>query len=49
MRFVKPAVATLVIGQAASAASLLMAAEAKGKRFALPQRAGRHPPTPRRG
>jgi ATP-dependent Clp protease protease subunit len=36
MQFVKPDVATLVTGQAASAASILLAAGAKGKRFALP-------------
>jgi ATP-dependent Clp protease, protease subunit len=36
IQFVKADVATLVIGQAASAASLLLAAGTKGKRFALP-------------
>jgi ATP-dependent Clp protease, protease subunit len=36
MQFVRPDVATLVTGQAASAASILLAAGAKGKRFALP-------------
>jgi ATP-dependent Clp protease protease subunit len=36
MRFIKPAVCTLVIGQAASAAAVLLAAGTKGKRFALP-------------
>ena len=36
MQFVKPDVATLVTGQAASVASILVAAGAKGKRFALP-------------
>lgn len=36
MQFIKPQVATLVIGQAASAAAVLSAAGAKGKRFALP-------------
>ncbi len=36
MQFVKPAVSTLCIGQAASAASLLLAAGAKDLRFALP-------------
>jgi ATP-dependent Clp protease protease subunit len=36
MQFIKPNVATLVIGQAASAAAVLLAAGEKGKRFALP-------------
>jgi ATP-dependent Clp protease, protease subunit len=36
MRFIKPDVATMCIGQAASAASFLLSAGAKGKRFALP-------------
>jgi ATP-dependent Clp protease, protease subunit len=36
MQFVRPAVATLCIGQAASMGSLLMAAGAKDMRFALP-------------
>ena len=36
MQFIKPHVATLCIGQAASAAALLLAAGEKGKRFALP-------------
>jgi ATP-dependent Clp protease, protease subunit len=36
MQFIKPEVATLVIGQAASAAAVLLAAGAKGKRFGLP-------------
>ncbi|HEU0276766.1 MAG TPA: ATP-dependent Clp endopeptidase proteolytic subunit ClpP [Rhodanobacteraceae bacterium] len=36
MQFVKPAVSTMCIGQACSAASLLLMAGAKGKRFALP-------------
>ncbi len=36
MQFVKPDVSTICIGQAASAASLLLMAGAKGKRFALP-------------
>lgn len=36
MRFIKPDVCTLVIGQAASAAAVLLAAGTKGKRFALP-------------
>jgi ATP-dependent Clp protease protease subunit len=36
MQFIKPNVATLVTGQAGSIASILLAAGAKGKRFALP-------------
>ena len=36
MRFIKPDVATMCIGQAASMGSFLLAAGAKGKRFALP-------------
>ena len=36
MQFVKPAVATLCMGQAASMAAVLLAAGAKGKRSALP-------------
>jgi ATP-dependent Clp protease protease subunit len=36
MQFIKPDVSTLCVGQAASMGSLLLAAGAKGKRFALP-------------
>src|SRR6266576_4819240 len=36
MQFIRPAVSTLCIGQAASMASLLLAAGEKGMRFALP-------------
>ena len=36
MEFVKPDISTICIGQAASAAAVLLAAGAKGKRFALP-------------
>ena len=36
MRFIKPDVATMCVGQAASMGSLLLAAGAKGKRYALP-------------
>lgn len=36
MQFVKPDVATMCIGQAASMGALLLAAGAKGKRYALP-------------
>ena len=36
MQFIKPDVCTICVGQAASAAALLLAAGAKGKRLALP-------------
>ena len=36
MEFIKPDVTTICMGQAASAAAVLLAAGAKGKRFALP-------------
>ncbi len=36
MQFVKPDVATMCVGQAASMGALLLAAGAKGKRYALP-------------
>jgi ATP-dependent Clp protease protease subunit len=36
MQFVRPAVQTLCVGQAASMAAVLLAAGTKGKRFALP-------------
>jgi ATP-dependent Clp protease, protease subunit len=36
MRFINPDVATICVGQAASAAAVLLAAGAPGKRFALP-------------
>lgn len=36
MQYVKPDVSTICLGQAASAAAILLAAGAKGKRFALP-------------
>src|SRR3989339_248817 len=36
MQFIKPDVSTLCIGQAASAAALLLASGAHGKRFCLP-------------
>ena len=36
MRFIRPEVITICIGQAASMAALLLAAGAPGKRFALP-------------
>jgi len=36
MQYIKPAVSTICVGQAASMGSLLLAAGTKGKRFALP-------------
>jgi len=36
MRYIKPSIQTICIGQAASMAALLLAAGTKGKRFALP-------------
>jgi len=36
MQFIKPQIQTVCLGQAASAAAVLLAAGAKGKRFALP-------------
>ena len=36
MQYVRPQISTLVMGQAASAGSLLLMAGAKGKRFSLP-------------
>jgi ATP-dependent Clp protease protease subunit len=36
MQYVQPSIATICLGQAASAAAVLMAAGAKGKRMALP-------------
>src|SRR5216117_3693414 len=36
MQYVKPAISTICMGQAASMAALLLAAGSKGKRFALP-------------
>ncbi|NQV16604.1 ATP-dependent Clp endopeptidase proteolytic subunit ClpP [bacterium] len=36
MHFIKPAVSTIVVGQASSMGALLLAAGEKGKRFALP-------------
>jgi ATP-dependent Clp protease protease subunit len=36
MQFIKPAVSTLCVGQAASMGSLLLAAGTKGKRYCLP-------------
>ena len=36
MQYIKPAIATICVGQAASMGSLLLAAGTKGKRYALP-------------
>lgn len=36
MKFIKPSISTMCLGQAASAAAVLLAAGDKGKRFALP-------------
>jgi ATP-dependent Clp protease protease subunit len=36
MQYIKPDVSTIVMGQAASAAAVLLAAGARGKRYALP-------------
>ena len=36
MRYIKPDVETVCLGQAASAAAVILSAGAKGKRFALP-------------
>jgi len=36
MQYVKPAISTICMGQAASMAALLLSAGTKGKRFALP-------------
>src|SRR6059036_818032 len=36
MRFVKPDIVTICVGQAASMAAVLLAAGSKGKRFSLP-------------
>jgi ATP-dependent Clp protease protease subunit len=36
MQFIKPDVATICLGQAASMAAVLLAAGARGKRFSLP-------------
>jgi len=36
MQFIKPSITTVCLGQAASAAAILLAAGSKGKRFALP-------------
>ena len=47
MQYVKPDVSTICIGQAASMAAVLMAAGARGKRYALPELALPDPPAAR--
>ena len=47
MQYVNPDVATICVGQACSAAAVLLAAGTPGKRSALPN-ARVHPPAPRR-
>ena len=47
MQFIKPDVSTLCIGMAASMGAFLLAAGAKGKRFALPNSHGHDPPAVR--
>ena len=44
MQFIKPDVSTLCVGMAASMGAFLLAAGAKGKRFALPNSHDSHPP-----
>jgi ATP-dependent Clp protease, protease subunit len=44
MEYIKPEIQTICMGQAASAAAVLLAAGSKGKRFALPHSA--HPAAP---
>ena len=48
MQYIAPDVATICVGQAASAAAVLLAAGAKGKRYVLPERAGARAPAARR-
>ena len=48
MQVVRADVSTVCIGQAASAAAVILAGGAEGKRFALPERPGADPPAPRR-
>ncbi len=47
MQYIKPDVQTICVGQAASAAAVLLGSGTKGKRFALPARPDPHPPAPR--
>ena len=44
MQYVKPDIATICIGQAASMAAVLLAAGTKGKRYCLPNSPRAHPP-----
>ena len=48
MQFVAPDVATICVGQAASAAAVLLAAGAPGQALRAAQRPGAHPPAARR-
>ena len=48
MQFVAPDVATICVGQAASAAAVLLAAGAPGQALRPAQRPGADPPAPRR-
>ena len=48
MQFVAPDVATICVGQAASAAAVLLAAGAPGQALRPAERPGAHPPAPRR-
>src|SRR6266404_1123572 len=43
MQYVKPAISTICMGQAASMGALLLCAGARGKRFALPHARGAQP------
>ena len=47
MQFIKPDVSTICLGQAASAAAVILASGTPGKRFILPALPGAHPPAPR--
>ena len=49
MQFLRAPVSTMCVGQAASAAAVLLAAGAPGLRFTLPERPGADPPAARRG
>ena len=49
MRYIKPDIQTVCLGQAASAAAVLLAAGTKGKRLALPEQPDPDPPAVHRG
>ena len=49
MQFVRPEIQTVCLGQAASAAAVLLAGGTPGKRFALPNAQGADPPALHRG